>query len=163
MDANGRILKVRLSESKHDFEMETVLDINSGKLNDIIVNPIQNSAVTVGDDGTVRLWDFVYKRQHYFRNFSSKGTCAEWLPYSRRNSAARIIVTGSSNGIVRWLLLNPNGFYLIRATKVHNDSIKFIKSSPDGSILAIVSKNGDIFILEHHPSDFLKVDPFCLF
>ncbi len=39
--------------------METLLEMNSGKLNDVIVSPISNCTITVGDDGAVRLWDYV--------------------------------------------------------------------------------------------------------
>ncbi|EAS07768.2 WD repeat protein (macronuclear) [Tetrahymena thermophila SB210] len=163
IDANGRIQKIKISENKTDYEMETLLEMNSGRLNDIIVSPIQNGAITVGDDGAVRLWDYVQRKEHYHRVFQGKATCAEWLPYTMKNKSARIILAGFSNGIVRWLLLNQNGFHLLRATKVHNESIKFIKVSPDGSIIAIFSESGDIFLIEQHPSDFQKIDPFCLF
>lgn len=62
IDSNGAIEKVRISDNKQDFESERVLSTNSGQLNDLIVSPISNGAITVGDDGAVRLWDFVGKR-----------------------------------------------------------------------------------------------------
>ena len=77
---------MKIADNKQDFEVETLLDVNAGRLNDIITSPIQNSAITVGDDGAVRLWDFANKKEFYYRTFPAKATCAEWLPYSRKNS-----------------------------------------------------------------------------
>lgn len=65
IDSNGKLQKLKIADNKTDFEVETLLEVNSGKLNDIIVSPISNSAITVGDDGAVRLWDFSYKKQYY--------------------------------------------------------------------------------------------------
>lgn len=50
-----------LSENKLDYEMETIMEMNSGRLNDLILSPVNNGAITVGDDGAVRLWDYVGK------------------------------------------------------------------------------------------------------
>lgn len=62
IDGNGRVSKLIISENKQDFEIETLMETNSGKLNDLAVSPISNSAITIGDDGVVRLWDYVYKK-----------------------------------------------------------------------------------------------------
>ena len=48
---------------------------------------------------------------------------------------------------MRLLLLNADGFFLLKALKVHKTAIKKIKFSPDGSKIAVASNNGDIFFL----------------
>ena len=72
---------------------------------DLALSPINNSALTVGEDAAVRLWDYVNEREMYSRKFSAKGTCISWVPYSLKNFA-RMAIAGFSNGVVRWLLLN---------------------------------------------------------
>jgi len=39
-DANGKIQKLKIADNKTDFEIETLLDVNAGRLNDIITSPI---------------------------------------------------------------------------------------------------------------------------
>lgn len=39
-DSNGKIQKLKIADNKQDFEVETLLEANSGRLNDIITSPI---------------------------------------------------------------------------------------------------------------------------
>jgi len=61
--------------------------------------------VTVGDDGYVRLWDYINMEEFYSRNFTGKATCVEWVPFNRKNNG-RCVVAGYNSGICRWLMLN---------------------------------------------------------
>jgi hypothetical protein len=102
-----------------DFERkEVVYRTNSGKLYDLVAAPTFNAAITVGQDGAVRLWDYVAKRQYYERRFPASATCCEWLPFTRKN-CGRVMAVGFTNGIVRFLLLKAEGFFLLKAMKVH--------------------------------------------
>ena len=151
-DARGKIIKLEISANKQDYTAENILVSNSGAFTDLAVPDQLNCAVSTGEDGVVRLWDYVNRREYYSRKFKAKGTCIEWLPYSMRNKS-RVLIAGFSNGIVRYLLLNQTGFHLIKALKVHDKGIQFIRATADGSQVAIVSKDGQIFFLEHHPTD----------
>lgn len=66
-DLNGKILKLEIAENKIDFQLTVVLNANYGKLNGLAVSPIANCAITAGDDGSVRLWDYVNRREFYSR------------------------------------------------------------------------------------------------
>lgn len=80
-DANGKIWKLKLPS----FEQELVLDTNAGKMMDLCLSNQVNAAVTIGEDGAVRLWDYVNKKETYFREFRGKGTCLEWAPRNESN------------------------------------------------------------------------------
>ena len=110
---------------------------------DLALSPINNSALTIGEDGAVRLWDYINDGEMYSRNFSSKGTCISWVPYTLKN-LARMAVVGYANGVVRWILLNQEGIFLLKAVKVHKSEISHLKCSPDGRIVAIVNVDGVI-------------------
>jgi len=46
-----------------DFEKkEIVFRTNAGKLYDLATAPTFNAAITAGEDGVVRLWDYVNKK-----------------------------------------------------------------------------------------------------
>lgn len=59
--------------------------------------------------------------------------------------------------------MEDKGIRLLKSVKVHKTKITHIKSTPDGSIVAIVAEDGDIFFMSHHHSDMQKINPFCLY
>lgn len=100
----------------------------------------------------------------YSRKFATdaESTCVEWLPFSKKN-AGRMIVVGFSDGIVRFLGLDQSSFKLIRAEKVHKNSIFKIKANREGSIVAVCDVQGSIFLLDLHASQLDNITPYCLF
>lgn len=138
------------------------MNTNAGKILDMALSPLNNSAVTIGEDGAVRLWDYVNNEEFYSKTFDKAGTSICWLPYTKKN-LARVIIAGYSNGIARWLLIEQGQIRLLKAIKIHKSPITHIRCTPDGSVVAIVAKDGDIFFLSNHHSDVQKMNPFCLF
>lgn len=127
------------------------------------VSPITNNCITVGSDGYVRLWDYVNNRKFYERRFPAEATVIEWLPFTKRNQA-RVVVVGFSNGILRMLLLKEDGFFLLKAMKVHSSPITHLRVTGDGSLLSVVGKNGHVFILQVGGSqDLQSIEPLYLF
>ncbi len=92
-DAKGNLIKLEINENRVDYEATVILTTNAGKLNDMKISPLHNAAVTIGDDGGVRLWDYVNQREFYSCKFPKKGTCVEWVPYNKKNQA-RVIIAG---------------------------------------------------------------------
>ncbi len=54
-DQNGFIWKLKLP----NLEQELVMEVNAGKLMDLATSTKVNAAVTIGEDGALRLWDYV--------------------------------------------------------------------------------------------------------
>ena len=102
-------------------------------MNGLAVSDKFSGVISIGDDSTVRLWDYAKKREIFKRKFYARATCVEWLSSNKQNKG-RVVLVGFSNGIVRMLLLKENEFFLLRAEKVHNDGINFIKQSNDESV-----------------------------
>jgi hypothetical protein len=61
---------------------------------------------------------------------------------------------------MRLLLLNGDGFVLLKSLKVHKNGISHIKFSMDGCKLAVVSEAGDLFFLTIDGLQDIK--PYCL-
>mmetsp|Transcript_16248 Transcript_16248/g.13872 ORF Transcript_16248/g.13872 Transcript_16248/m.13872 type:complete len:351 (-) Transcript_16248:313-1365(-) len=137
------------------------METNSGKLMDLAVSNRVNAAVTIGEDGAVRLWDYVKQREMYNRIFKGSGTCLEWVPQNDSNKG-RVLLAGFDDGVVRVLLLNKNGFVLIRAVRVHRNPIYKLKISPSGTILAVATRKGEVFFLEMDHSKPQNFEPYCL-
>ena len=159
-DAKGALWRY---EPETDNRSE-ILTFNSGKFNDFALSPLNNCLITTGFDGYVRLWDYGSKKEFYNRKFEAKAqsTCIEWMPFSKKN-AGRMIVVGFSDGIVRFLFLESKQFALIKAMKVHKNSISKIKSNREGTILAISDTAGSIFFVSLDSPVISKITPFCLF
>ena len=81
-DAKGRLFKLNQPDMQ---ECALILSTNAGKVRDLIISPNTNSAVTVGDDGVVRVWDYANKQEFANRQFMGRATSAAWIPFNRRN------------------------------------------------------------------------------
>jgi len=51
----------------------------------------------------------------------------------------------------------------LKAYKVHKSEITHIRATPDGSVIAVIAKDGDIFLLDLNYNDLQRIEPFCLF
>lgn len=67
-DALGKVWKMKTG----DFSKTEIMETNSGKLNNMVLSPIANTAVTVGADGYIRVWDYGNKVQFYCKNFLTR-------------------------------------------------------------------------------------------
>jgi len=80
-DARGKIWKMQMDSLLY----EEVTHFHAGSINSLTLNSSNKSAVTVGEDGQVKLWDYIRDKEVYSRRFEGKGTCSDSLPYSDAN------------------------------------------------------------------------------
>ena len=107
-DKTGFIWKINIPDLEtQEIEKEVVMETNSGKLMDLAVSNRVNAAVTIGEDGAVRLWDYVKQREMYNRIFKGSGTCLEWVPQNDSNKG-RVLLAGFDDGVVRLSLTHYN-------------------------------------------------------
>lgn len=74
-----------------------------------------------------------------------------------------MVAVGFSDGIVRFLFLDPKGFTLVKAFKVHKTGIIKLKTSRDGVILVACDTAGSLFFLSLENPVVTKIVPYCLF
>lgn len=122
-----------------------------------------NAVATICEDGSVRLIDFVNRREYYHRQFMGNGTCLDWLNLNF-NHRDRFVAAGFDNGIVRILHFSKDKLILEKALKVHNNSVRSLCFSPNGECLAVLSSIGEIFFLSiEQDGPSVKIEPICLF
>jgi WD40 repeat protein len=114
---------------------------------DISIPQAINASITIGEDGSVRLWDFVKDKQFYSKSFIGGGTCVDNMPYADANQG-RILAVGFDNGIVRILLIGSHDFMILKTFKAHDSKVVKVKYSPDNTMLVTASENGDLFFFE---------------
>ena len=60
-DANGKIYRMA-----HDSDIyTTVVEFTQGAINDIAISPTHNYALTVAENGMIKVWDYVRKQVTY--------------------------------------------------------------------------------------------------
>mmetsp|Transcript_35625 Transcript_35625/g.54476 ORF Transcript_35625/g.54476 Transcript_35625/m.54476 type:complete len:238 (+) Transcript_35625:896-1609(+) len=142
-DANGRMYSMN-----HDSEIYTeVYSFHMGAINDLIMSPSHNYAVTIGENGNVKVWDYARKKVGYQEFYSGKGTCLEHMSHTEGNKG-RVIAAGFDNGIVRILCISADGIILLKSFKAHDDAIVKMKYSKDLKMMVTASVTGDIFFFE---------------
>ena len=74
-----------------------------------------------------------------------------------------MVIVGFSDGIVRFLFLEPKQFSLIKAFKVHKNPITKVKPNRDGTVVAVVDNVGSIFFISLDSPIINKITPYCLY
>ena len=97
-DAQGAIYKVDETTDR----VTTVLEFHAGAINALNASPIDHFAASTGEDGTVRLWDYVENKCLYQSKFATAGVSMDWAP-STVDSATRTIAVGFASGVVQSL------------------------------------------------------------
>ena len=156
-DGKGKIWKMNID----NMHVTEITHFHSKRVQDLCLPPI-NAALTVGEDGQVKLWDYVRDREFYSHRFVGRGTCADMVPYAEANQG-RAFAVGFDNGIVRILLLSQSDFVILKAFKAHDSSVIRVKYAPDNTMFVTASVDGEIFFFLVSGQDNLqKYEPLCM-
>jgi len=156
-DAYGRIYMMPRDSDVY----QVVFEFNQGAINDVAISPQHNYALTLGENGLVKTWDYVAKNVAYQSHYAGGGSCLEHMPNSDGNKG-RICAAGFDNGIVRILGVTADGIQLLTAFKAHDDAVVKIKYTQDMKMLVTASATGDVFFFESDGlTDVQKYRPIC--
>ena len=155
VDKKGKIWKI----SEDFLDQESIMDFHAGKVMDVAISPECNAVVTIGEDCTTRLWDFVNKKEMYVRSWVGKGHVVSWVPPTERNGG-KLILAGFDNGIIRLLYLGESNFEVIAAHKAHEKGVLRLEFSPDGQSLVSCAADNTLFFFEVLEDSSLE--PVCL-
>jgi len=145
-------------EGEHFTE---VFQFHQGAVNDVITSPNQNYCITIGENGMIKVWDYVLKQVKYQDTFPGGGTCLEHMPENEGNKG-RVFAAGFDNGIVRIFMVTCDGLVLLKSFRAHEDAIVGAKFSKDLKTLVTASTTGDIFFFEiDGANNVQKFDPLC--
>ena len=140
LDGKGKLWKMMMDT----MDVVELMHFHSGMVQDLVVSHVQNSAVSIGQDGQVKLWDFIKDKEFYSKRFLGHGTCMDLSPFSEANQG-KVVATGFDNGIIRILLQGPTEFQILKSFKAHDTPVVKVKFSGDNNMFATASKNGEIF------------------
>ena len=92
-DSEGGIFKADLESGK----VSQLLAFHAGAVTSIDTSPVGHAAVTCGDDGSVRLWDYVAKAPLATARYPGAATAASWASRAVDNEG-RTIACGFADG-----------------------------------------------------------------
>ncbi|CAK8998816.1 Cilia- and flagella-associated protein 44 (WD repeat-containing protein 52) [Durusdinium trenchii] len=118
---------------------------HSGPITAVVTSPVDHFAVTSGMDKTVRLWNYVARKEIFKHHFSSPATCAVWAPPAV-DATGRTVLVGFQDGVVRVLRRCEHDFKLCKAFKPHNAAVRHMRFNPSGDRLATVGLDQTVFL-----------------
>ena len=116
----------------------------SAGINSFVPSPLDHTLVAGGADGSVRLYDYLQRREVYRIDFDAPVLQLQHLPLSSDPSAASILAT-FQNGCVRMLKKCRDGFQIVWAFRPHES--KLIGAAVDAAIsqMFTVAADGTAF------------------
>jgi WD40 repeat protein len=107
---------------KEESTYKVITEFHEGSVNGLVCSPVHSYAVSLGENGMLKVWDYVKQNVAYQRQFVGQGTCLEHMPATDGNKG-RICAAGFDNGIVRILSITADGLQILKSFKAHDDSI----------------------------------------
>ena len=121
-----------------------ILSVHAGAINALVTSPNSHTAITAGEDCTVRCYDFYTGRQLYTRTFNAAATALLYAPLSA-DAQQTTIVAGFADGTLRILHRYLEAFQVAAAFKPHRSPIRHIAINYGGTILATAASQSDLF------------------
>ncbi|XP_065145847.1 cilia- and flagella-associated protein 44 [Paramisgurnus dabryanus] len=160
-DSNGGIWKLDLlfSNTVQTQDPQCLFSSHAGVIQGLDVSGNSHLVATTAPDASVRVFDFLSKKELTISRFKQGGTTLTWAS-DMVNSAASLLAVGFSDGVVRLLeLYNPRSLHAVagrshagdaelflkEALKPHNASVTAIAYERTGKIMATGSTDCTVF------------------
>ncbi|XP_041816587.1 cilia- and flagella-associated protein 44 [Chelmon rostratus] len=158
-DSNGAIWKLDLSFTHMTPDPECLFAFHAGPIQGLDVSRKSHLMATTTLDRSVKVFDFLAKRELTTSHFNQGGTAVSWAP-PLVNQSGGLLVTGFEDGVVRLLELydsqrlhvatghSPTGDAKLRlkqAFKPHNAPVTAVAYERNGEILATGSSDSTVF------------------
>uniref|UniRef100_A0A7N6BMS0 Cilia- and flagella-associated protein 44 n=1 Tax=Anabas testudineus TaxID=64144 RepID=A0A7N6BMS0_ANATE len=174
-DSSGAIWKLDLSFTYTTPDPECLFTFHTGAIQGLDVSKKSHLMATTTLDRSVKVFDFVAKRELTTSRFSQGGTALSWAP-PLVNQSGGLLVTGFEDGVVRLLeLYDPQRLHVVtgrrpkgdaklrlkQAFKPHNAPVTAVAYERNGDILATGSSDCTVFFFavgeKYNPIGFIHV------
>ena len=106
-----------------------VREFHSGAITDLAVSDNMNMAITTGEDGLIKVWDYLREAPLYQVRYEGRANCIDLLRRSDVNKG-RIAAVGYDSGVVRILGLGETRLEMASVFKAHDESVVKCKYAP---------------------------------
>ncbi|XP_073677561.1 cilia- and flagella-associated protein 44 [Garra rufa] len=158
-DSNGCIWKLDLSFSNITQDPECLFSFHAGAIQGMDVSESSHLMATTALDSSVRVFDFLSKKELTISRFRQRGTALTWAS-DMVNTAGGLLVVGFDDGVVRLLeLYNTQSLHTVagrtrsgdaelrlrQALKPHNAPVTAIAYERNKKIMATGSTDCTVF------------------
>ncbi|XP_040013967.1 cilia- and flagella-associated protein 44 [Xiphias gladius] len=174
-DSSGAIWKLDLSFTYTTPDPECLFSFHAGAIQGLDVSKKSHLMATTALDRSVKVFDFLAKRELTTSRFNQGGTALSWAP-PLVNQSGSLLVTGFEDGVVRLLeLYDPQRLHVVtgrspkgdaklrlkQAFKPHNAPVTAVAYERNGDILATGSSDCTVFFFtvgeKYNPIGFVHV------
>ncbi|XP_040915396.1 cilia- and flagella-associated protein 44 [Toxotes jaculatrix] len=174
-DSSGAIWKLDLSFTYTTPDPECLFSFHAGAIQSLDVSKKSHLMATTTLDRTVKVFDFLAKRELTTSRFNQGGTALSWAP-TLVNQSGGLLVAGFEDGVVRLLeLYDPQRLHVVtgrspkgdaklrlkQAFKPHNAPVTAVAYERNGDILATGSSDCTVFFFsvgeKYNPIGFIHV------
>ncbi|XP_035523590.1 cilia- and flagella-associated protein 44-like [Morone saxatilis] len=174
-DSSGAIWKLDLSFTYTTPDPECLFSFHAGLIQGMDVSRKSHLMATTALDRSVKVFDFLAKRELTTSRFNQGGTALSWAP-PLVNQSGGLLVTGFEDGVVRLLeLYDPQRLHVVtghsfkgdaslrlkQAFKPHNAPVTAVAYERNGDILATGSSDCTVFFFtvgeKYNPIGFVGV------
>uniref|UniRef100_A0A3Q0QZ71 Uncharacterized protein n=1 Tax=Amphilophus citrinellus TaxID=61819 RepID=A0A3Q0QZ71_AMPCI len=174
-DSNGAIWKLDLSFTNMSPDPECLFSFHVGMIQGLDVSKNSHLMATTTLDRSVKVFDFLAKRELTTSRFTQGGTALCWAP-PVVNESGGLLVAGFEDGVVRLLELHDRHrlrvvsgsrsegdamLSLRQAFKPHNAAVTAVAFEQNGKILATGSADCTVFFFtvggKYNPIGFIHV------
>lgn len=121
-----------------------LLSFHSGAIRTSRSSPTDNTVVTGGDDGTLRLMDFIEKKEYYRLQLDAPVIRIEFYP-PQVDPSGTLFIAGFQDGSIRTLRKGRTQFFVINAWRPHSASLISFALDKAAKQLYTVAKDGTAF------------------
>uniref|UniRef100_A0A3B5BDG2 Uncharacterized protein n=1 Tax=Stegastes partitus TaxID=144197 RepID=A0A3B5BDG2_9TELE len=174
-DSNGAIWKLDLSFSNKTLDPARLFSFHRGAIQSLDVSKTSHLMATIAMDCSVKVFDFLEKRELTTVSFGNNATTLRWAPLSVNESGSLLLI-GFEDGVVRVLeFYDPQKLYVLtgrsskeeaklrlrQVVKPHNAAVTAVAYDRNGEILATGSVDCTVFFFtvedEYQPIGFIHV------
>uniref|UniRef100_A0A672FQA1 Uncharacterized protein n=1 Tax=Salarias fasciatus TaxID=181472 RepID=A0A672FQA1_SALFA len=174
-DSGGAIWKIDLSFTHKTLNPECLFSFHGGMIQSLDVSKKSHLMATTSLSRSVKVFDFLHKRELTTANFNQGGTVLLWAPLSVSSSQC-LLVVGFEDGVVRLMeLYNPEKLnvaskhsakeeaklQLKQAFKPHNAAVTAVAYDANGEVLATGGADNTVFFFtvgeKYDPIGFVHV------
>lgn len=141
------------------------IHFNGGGITCSTISAHDHRVVTGGEDGVIRLVDYVKGSEVYHLRFAplaSKPNCVTFVRFFRKHGSSKILIAGYDDGTVQLVRRGKDAFTVLESWKPHSDGLFTIAMEENEVRFATVSKNGTVFFFNiNEGGESLQPIGFC--
>ncbi|ORX54869.1 WD40 repeat-like protein [Piromyces finnis] len=148
-DGSGSLFKLDIRSRS----MFNIMRFHSREVVDIVTNPINHTMTSLGNDGSIKLYDYLKRKIISSASYSGSGTVLRMVPKTL-DPKCNTYIAGYNDGVIKIIKYaqneddNQKKFIITHISKPHAYSVTSLEISPDGRYLVTTAIDRTLFLYQ---------------